>query len=383
MRKIALIGPMGSGKTTLANECNRRLGVEVIDTDRVFVSRYGDISRFMAEHGEQAFRNIEREIVTEAASSNANIISCGGGVVKDRRNMAELRKACDIVLLTASIDILKKRIADSDRPFKLDLEKIIAQRAQLYRRYADYTIDTSCGDCFLKLCDATKSPRNNRYDILLCDADDTLLDFNRAMRTSIVHAARQVGVKAAEHKIVSEFADITVFVWRKLENEGLTRDELDSLRFAMLRERLDEEFDSEKMSDAFLAEMKKTRFLIDGAIEFLDNVRARGIKVYIITNGFACVAIERLKALNGHTDGAFISDIIGYNKPDPRFFDHVFRELDITDKSRVLVLGDSVNSDIRGGINSGLDTCLFDKSGDKKCDADYAVTDYSQVLRIL
>ncbi|MCH5154700.1 MAG: HAD-IA family hydrolase [Clostridiales bacterium] len=383
MRKVALIGPMGSGKTTLANECKQRLGVEVIDTDGVFVSRYGEISRYIADNGEQAFRNIEREIVIEAASTSANIISCGGGVVKDKHGMAALRKACDIVLLTAPVDTLKKRIADSDRPFKLGLEKIIEERAHLYRRYADYTIDTSCGDCVQKLCDAIKSPRNNRYDILLCDADDTVLDFNRAMRTSVINAARQVGVKASDDKITAEFSDITTFVWRKLENEGLLRAELDRLRFNMLRERLNEDFDCAAVSAAFMAEMKSTRYLIDGAIEFLNAVRARGIKVYIITNGFAPIARERLKAVEKHVDGAFISDIIGYNKPDTRFFDHVLRELDIADKSRALVFGDGINSDIRGGINSGLDTCLFDRTGEKKSDADYSVKGFGELLDIL
>ena len=223
----------------------------------------------------------------------------------------------------------------------------------------------------------------SRYDILLCDADDTVLDFKQAMQTSIVNAARLVGVKAAEERIVAEFSDITVLVWRKLENEGLLRDELDRLRFAMLKERLNEDFDAHAMSDAFQSEMKNTRFLIDGAIEFLEAVRARGIKVYIITNGFAHIAIERLKALLRCTDGAFISDLIGYNKPDPRFFEYVLKELGVTDKSRVLVLGDGVNSDIRGGIDSGLDTCLFDRSGTKKSDADYSVQGYDEILRIL
>ncbi|MCH5155130.1 MAG: HAD-IA family hydrolase [Clostridiales bacterium] len=383
MRKIAFIGPMGSGKSTLALRYAQSFGGQVIDTDGEFTARYGDISRFIDEHGEKAFRQAESEIVIDAASSNATIISCGGGAVLSKRNMSALRRNCDIVYLTAPIDILKKRIESSDRPFKNYLEKTINEREKLYRRYADYTIDTSGGDCVQKLSKALARPRNNRYDILLCDADDTVLDFKKAMCTSVVNAARQVGVKAPDQKIIAEFSDITVFVWRKLENEGLLRDELDKLRFAMLKERLNENFDASAMSAAFMAEMKRTRFVIDGAIEFLDDVRARGIKVYIITNGFAFIARERLKAVISHTDGVFISDEIGYNKPDARFFDYVLKALDVTDKSRVLVFGDGVNSDIRGGINSGLDTCLFDPSGGAVSEADYAVKGYDEIFNIL
>lgn len=239
------------------------------------------------------------------------------------------------------------------------------------------------GDTVNKCNEVTSRQRKNRYDILLCDADDTVLDFQKAMRTSIVNAARQVGIKAADEKIIKEFREITEIVWRKLEDEGLTRNELDTLRFAMLKERLKEDFDSTAMSAAFMSEMKNTRFLVDGATEFLSAVRARGIKVFIITNGFAHIARERLKALDGYVDGVFISDEIGYNKPDTRFFDYVSGELNITDKSKVLVFGDSVNSDIRGGADSGLDTCLFDPRGNVQCAADYSVKTYDELLKIL
>ena len=374
---------MGSGKTTLATQYGKRSGVKVLDTDSEFTARYGDISHYIAEHGEKAFRYAEHDIVCRAAVSDATVISCGGGVVLDKRNMSVLRKHCDIVYLTAPKEVLKTRIAFSDRPFKDCLEKTVNEREHLYRMYADYIIDTSCGDCEQKLSEALLHNRPNRYDVLLCDADDTVLDFQHAMKTSVINAARQVGVKASDQKIISEFSDITIIVWRKLENEGLTRDELDSLRFAMLKERLKEDFDASAMSAAFMTEMKKTRYVLDGATEFLTKVRARGVKVYIITNGFAHIAHERLKAVDKYVDGVFISDEIGHNKPDVRFFDYVFKTLGVTDKSRVLVFGDGINSDIRGGINSGLDTCLFDIGGTAESDADYSVKGYDEVLEIL
>ena len=382
MRKIAFIGPMGGGKSTLAAQYTAKYGGKVIDTDVSFVARYGDISRYIAAHGEKEFRKLEHEQIVAAINDGADIISCGGGVVLDKRNMNALRRYCDIVCLTAPVEVLKERIKNSDRPFKDGIERIVAEREHLYRRYADYTIDTSRGDGVEKIREALSYPRKNRYDVLLCDADDTVLNFQLAMRTSIINAARAVGIKATDEKIIKEFRDITVIVWRKLEDEGLTRDELDTLRFAMLQERLNEDFDASAMSLAFQEEMKKTRFLIDGATEFLSAVRARGIKVYIVTNGFARIAHERLKALDGYNDGAFISDEIGYNKPDSRFFDYVMGALG-ADKSRALVFGDSLNSDIRGGIDSGIDTCLYDPSGKIDCSADYSVRTFAELEKIL
>lgn len=228
-----------------------------------------------------------------------------------------------------------------------------------------------------------KAARPNRYDILLCDADDTVLDFQKAMRTSIIGAARAVGIQADDDKIIKEFSEASHIVWRKLEDKLIERDKLDTLRFSMLKERLGEQFSVSDMSGAFLENMKRTRFLLDGATEFLLAVRARGIKVYILTNGLARVAHERLKALDGYIDGAFISEEVGYNKPDARLFDYVFSALGGVDKRRTLMFGDSVNSDIRGGINSGIDTCLFDPKGSKQSDANYIVRAYEEMLRIL
>ncbi len=374
---------MGSGKTSLALQYKAKHGCNVFDTDEVFTARYGDISRYISDNGESAFRKIEHELVLQAVNSDAEIISCGGGAVLDKRNINALRSRCDIVCLTAPVETLKERIAGSDRPFKTDIEKIVNERAALYSRYADYTIDTTSGDCVQKLSCALSSPRPNRYDILLCDADDTVLDFQKAMRTSIVGAARAVGVKADDERIVKEFGEASAIVWRKLEDKLIERDKLDTLRFSMLKERLGEDFDVSVVSETFLENLKKTRFLLDGATEFLSAVRNRGIKVYILTNGLARVAHERLKALDGCIDGAFISEEIGYNKPDPRLFDCVFNELGGVDKSRTLIFGDSINSDIRGGINSGIDTCLFDPSESKECSADYSVRGYDGILRIL
>ncbi|MDE7107568.1 MAG: HAD-IA family hydrolase [Clostridiales bacterium] len=383
MRKIALIGPMGSGKSTLALQYQAKYGGTVLDTDDAFTARYGDISRYMRANGEDAFRKVEHELVLQAANSAADIISCGGGVVLNKRNMNALRSRCDIVCLTAPIQVLKERIYDSDRPLKGDIEKIVSERAELYRRYADYTIDTSSGDCVQKLSDALSRPRKNRYDILLCDADDTVLDFQKAMRTSIIAAARTVGIQAADEKIVKEFGEASHIVWRKLEDKQIERTELDTLRFSMLKERLNEHFVVSDMSEAFLENLEKTRFLLDGATEFLSAVRERGVKVYILTNGLARVARERLKALDGYTDGAFISEEMEYNKPDPRLFDCVFNALGGVDKTRTLMFGDSVNSDIGGGINSGIETCLFDPSVRKSSEADYTVRTYDELLRVL
>lgn len=379
-KKLALIGAMGSGKSRLARNLTAKYGGTAIDTDAEFTRRYGSISDFFASHGEAEFRRIEQELLVEAAQSDAAVIATGGGAVLNKVGMNALRRSCDIVYLTAPIEILGARIKASDRPLKNDFAAIFESREPLYKRYADYTVDSSV-DSLAELEKALKKPRKNRYDVVLCDSDDTILDFKTAMKHSIVNAVRAAGVTRADDEIAKVYGEITDDVWKRLERGEITRSELDSMRFIMLRDRLCADFDPTAVGRIYVAEMQKTRYVLDGAVEFLRDLRARGIKVYIITNGFTKIASERLKAIDGEIDGAFISEQIGYNKPDTRFFERVAAAVGGLDKNRTVVFGDSVTSDIAGGMAFGADTCLLDPTGQKQTYADYSVTTYAELLQ--
>lgn len=379
-KKVALIGAMGSGKSALSRRLAAKYGATVFDTDAEFTRRYGEINAFFGTYGESEFRKRERDIIIEAAYSDADVVATGGGAVLCRAGMNALRRTRDIVYLTASEQTLKARIMRSDRPLKADFDKIMAQRERLYKMYADYTISSEVSS-IEEFERALALPRGNRFDVVLCDADDTLLDFKRAMRYAVVKAARTLGITSSDEVIVDNYAEVTRIIWGRLERGEITREELDNTRFRLLGERLGETFDYGRMNDTYIENMRGTRFVIDGAIELLDGLRARGIKVYIITNGFTCIACERLKAIIDHVDGAFISEEVGFDKPRPEFFERVLSTVGYPDKSRTLVFGDSETSDIAGGINSGLCTCLYGESADTA--ADFSVKRLCELLDIV
>ncbi len=384
-RKLCFIGGMGSGKSSLARRYGALVGGTAIDTDKEFTRRYGEISAFFERYGEKEFRKREDELLIEAANSDASIIATGGGAVLDRRGMYALRAACDIVYLTAPIEVLKKRIMRSDRPLRHDLDKVMAEREVLYRKYADYIIDTT-DDSLRELKLALKKPRGRRYDIVLCDSDETLLDFNASYAFALEKTLVSLGVKVDLSCAIKIYREINDEVWGKLERGEITRDELSVMRAKMLASRLGVNFAPNDFNDIYVSEMQKTRFVIDGAIEFCDRVRATGAKLYVITNSFERIAKGRLKALDAHIDGYFISETVGFNKPDVRFFDAVLSSIGAKDKSRLIVFGDSETSDIKGGVDSGLDTCLFDRSAkraDGKTDADYRVRSYDEFFKLL
>jgi HAD superfamily hydrolase (TIGR01549 family) len=85
----------------------------------------------------------------------------------------------------------------------------------------------------------------------------------------------------------------------------------------------------------------------------------------VVTNGLSEVQRPRLKAsaISGLIEKVFISEEIGAAKPEPAFFDAVFREIGVPAKSEVLIIGDSLNADMQGGINCGIDTCWYNPDG--------------------
>lgn len=377
---------MGSGKTALAKAYAARFDLTVFDADEEFSRRYGEINAFFERDGESAFRKLEAEIIKTALASNAEVIACGGGVVERKANMTALKAECDIVYLYADKDVLFTRIQNSARPLKERAAELYENRKPLYERYADYSVYSggTADEGLAEVIKAVAAPRKNRYDVLLCDADDTVLDFQAAMKFTIVESAHEIGVKADDADVIKEYEKILPDVWGRLERGEITREKLAMERFDMLKNALGEEFDSAEFNDAYMKNIKITRFVIDGALEFLDKVRSRGIKVYIITNSDKAVASQRLKALDGHIDGAFVSEDVGYDKPDTRFFERVYSCVGYPDKARVLVFGDGVNSDIHGGAAFGVDTCLYDPQGKKhSAEADFTARSYADVLRIL
>lgn len=380
-RKLALIGPMGSGKSALSRKLTAKYGCTALDTDAEFVKRFGPIPDFFASYGEAAFREKEQILLTEAASSDVDVVATGGGAVKNKRGMNALRAYRDIVYLSAPIDVLKRRIEKSDRPLKADLEKVTAERAPLYEKYADYHIDTSV-DSLAELEIALKNKRRRRYDAVLCDSDDTLLDFAKACETAVGAALHDLGVDmdgAAAYKI---FRPITDSVWLRHERGEITRQQLFNERVRQFSEQIGKTLSPEEFNVAYRKHLRDTRFLREGAIEFLQSLHTLGLKIYVITNADSYCASQRLKPILPYVDGTFISEDMGYSKPDKRFFDVVIAATDI-ERSRTIVFGDGENSDIKGGEMSGIDTCLYAPNGVSATAADYTVNDYSGLLSLI
>ncbi len=198
-----------------------------------------------------------------------------------------------------------------------------------------------------------------RYSWILFDADGTLFDYDAAEAAALAASFARIG-----HGFVPEdleiYREINGGLWRDLENGATTQQHLRVERFARLFEAIGVDGDPASFSNDYTFNLAMQTGLIEGA-ETTVAALARNARLMLITNGLAEVQRPRFAAssIRRHFDGLVISEEVGAAKPDPRIFDAAFARMDHPRKSEVLMVGDSLTSDIRGGADYGLDTCWF------------------------
>lgn len=223
-----------------------------------------------------------------------------------------------------------------------------------------------------------------KYSVVLFDIDDTLLDFPRSEKEALCEAFMLSGVELNE-EMITVYQKINYELWKALERGEIERDELMTRRFEDFARFYGLDIDFLKVANDYLDCLGKKIYFIEGARELLEALYGK-IRMYIVTNGLAKVQNSRYK-LTGFDkifDGMFISQEVGANKPDNRFFEYVAEHIDGFEKEKTIIVGDSLSSDIAGGINFGIDTCWYSAKGmTPKIQPTYTVDSLDKVLPIL
>ncbi len=201
------------------------------------------------------------------------------------------------------------------------------------------------------------------YDHILMDADDTLFDFRKAELCALAETFALYGIPF-EAELLKAYDAINAGLWKALEQGTLTQEALRTERFRLLFEALGIPEDSGAFSDSYVTALGRGTFLLPDA-EPVMAALSRRCRVTILTNGIAAVQRARISgsAIAPYVHALVISEEAGCSKPSPAIFAHALKTAGIQDKNRVLVVGDSLTSDIRGGADAGLDTCWYNPSG--------------------
>ncbi len=203
-----------------------------------------------------------------------------------------------------------------------------------------------------------------RYPILLLDVDDTLLDFRAAEACALRDTLESRGIPAGEEQIAL-YSRVNRSWWERFERGECEKEDLLWMRFQDYFSRLGLEHDPRLAQQDYHENLGNYAFLIPGAEELCRELKARGHRLYIVTNGTTVIQQRRFGAsgLGKYTDGVFISEQMGTQKPARAFFDKVFAALGDPDPGQCIILGDSQTSDMAGGKAAGIATCWYNPTG--------------------
>ncbi|MFW5783649.1 MAG: YjjG family noncanonical pyrimidine nucleotidase [Spirochaetota bacterium] len=227
----------------------------------------------------------------------------------------------------------------------------------------------------------------HRYDVVLLDADDTLLDFYRAETYALESTLSAYGYDEPVETHLEAFRRINTIVWREYESGESTSEQIRVKRFALLLAELNGTHDPNEVSEHYLDRLSESTFMVAGARELLESLCGR-VPLGLVTNGIGKVQRSRLArtGVGDYFQTVVISEDVGVQKPDPRIFEMALDRIGSTSGDRVIMIGDGLHSDITGAIAAGIDSCWFnlrERPVDPDVDPTYTITSLNEVYGIL
>ncbi len=223
-------------------------------------------------------------------------------------------------------------------------------------------------------------------EFLFLDLDDTILDFHKAERIALGKTFRCFGLEPNEG-VLARYKQINIAHWQKLERKELTRNQVVVGRFRQLFEEYGIFADPERVALQYENDLSVGHYFLPGAEEAL-KILSQKYKLYLASNGTAKVQAGRLKSANisHYFEEIFVSQEIGANKPDKLYFDRCAQRIPGYDPQKAMIVGDSLTSDIQGGINAGIKTVWVNpthKTHPAHITPDYQIESLSQLEALL
>ena len=228
----------------------------------------------------------------------------------------------------------------------------------------------------------------SRYKVILWDVDGTLLDFLEAEKAAVQKLFIEFGLGACTDAMVARYSAINDGYWKRLERGEIAKKEVLIGRFR--------EFFSELGIDPDLAEAFNAKYQLalgdtvayrDDSLAIVKALHGK-VKQYVVSNGTVVAQTKKLQRshLGEWMDGVFLSEELGAEKPSPAFFEKVFAALPDLQKADMLIVGDSLTSDMKGGLMAGIPTCWYNPNRlPRPADMamDYEIHDLHEIFELL
>lgn len=226
-----------------------------------------------------------------------------------------------------------------------------------------------------------------KYKYLLFDLDDTILDFGAAENKALDFVLKSHEISAVPG-LYERYKTINQNHWEMLERNELTKDQVLTGRHEMFFRELGETVDGSVVDDMYRTQIAENGHrLFEGALDVI-KILSEAYPLYIITNGVKDTQEKRLanSGILPYFKDVFISEDTGYQKPMKEFFDYTAGRIDGFHCEDALIIGDSLTSDILGGINSGIDTCWYNPKAKRnpfEFRADFEIRQLNELFHVL
>lgn len=225
-----------------------------------------------------------------------------------------------------------------------------------------------------------------KYKTLLFDADDTLFDFQKAERLALEATLDIYGLGKNE-EATALYHRINKQLWLDFEEGKVTKAVLQKKRFVGLFEQLHIAADGVACSELYMENLGKGNYLLPDALKLCQEL-SQCCELYLVTNGIAKVQHARFEtsAVKSYLKNVFVSEESGYQKPQVEYFNYVFERIPSFQKAKALLIGDSLSSDMQGGLNAGLDTCWYNPlhmENKKQLACTYEIDDLKKLSEIV
>lgn len=199
-----------------------------------------------------------------------------------------------------------------------------------------------------------------KYYCVLFDSDNTLLDFDAAERKALAETLVNYGIEP-DAETVQTYRQINEELWRQLEKGQMRREKLMSERFTRFLKAIDAAGNGAEMNRFYLEQLSRHADLMGPEVPEVLHELSEVATLAVVTNGFDRVQNRRIddSGLRPYLEEVFTSEKMDAEKPSRKIFDAALRALGVENREHVLMVGDSLSSDMQGGANAGLDTCWF------------------------
>lgn len=227
-----------------------------------------------------------------------------------------------------------------------------------------------------------------KYDLLLLDADETILDFKKSEDFSLKTVLAKHGIDSECPNLKASYSQINEAMWNDHARGLLSKENLKTERFRVFLLENKLKADPKAMGEDYLKALPEKVFLIEGAMELLQTLHAK-IPMVIVTNGIGHVQHLRLErsGLKPFIHSMIVSEECGFSKPDKRIFEHTFNLLNQTLAFKnALMIGDRLETDILGATNAGIDSCWFNPNRDENTQdikPTHEISRLSEILNLL